>query len=66
MSSFSFLPGLEYADVRPIFKKDDKTDKENFWPISILPNISEIYERLMYDQLYPDFNEIFPNLVFFP
>ena len=65
LSSSSFLPGLKYADVRPIFKKDDKNDKENYRPISILPNISKIYEGLMYDQLYPDFNEIFPNLVFF-
>ena len=29
LSSSSFWPGLKYADVRPPFKKDDKTDEEN-------------------------------------
>ena len=29
---------LKYADVRPAFKKDDETDKENYRPISILPD----------------------------
>ena len=28
-SSSSFPTGLNYVDVRPAFKKDDKTDKEN-------------------------------------
>ena len=52
---------LKYADVRPAFKKDDKTDKENYRPISILPNLSKVYERLMYDQMYPFFNTMFSN-----
>ena len=29
LSSFSCPLSLKYADVRPVFKKDDKTDKEN-------------------------------------
>ena len=33
LSSCSFRTALKYADVRPVFKKDDKTDI----PISILP-----------------------------
>ena len=28
-SSSSFPPGLKYADLRPVFKKDGKTNKEN-------------------------------------
>ena len=61
MSSSSFPTGLKYADARPVFEKDEKTDQENHRPISILPNISKVYERLMYDQLCPYFNEIFLN-----
>jgi len=49
---------LKYADVRPAFKKDDKTDKENYRSISILPNLSKVYERLMYD---PFFNTMFSS-----
>ena len=53
---------MKHADVRPAFKKDDKTDKENCRPISILPNLSKVYERLMYDQMCPFFDQIFSKL----
>ena len=32
-------------------KKDDKTDKTNYRPVSTLPSISKIYERLLYSQI---------------
>ena len=31
-------------------------------PTSIFPSISKVYERLMYDQLHPYFDEIFSKL----
>ena len=62
LSSCSFPTALKYADVQPAFKKDDKTDKENYRPIIILPNLSKVYERLMYDQVYPFFDQIFLEL----
>ena len=51
--------GLKYADITSIFKKDDKTDKTNYRPISILPNLSKIYELFMQNQMYPYLNQIF-------
>ena len=39
-------------------KKINKTDKENYRPISILPNLSKVYERLMYNQIYPYFDTL--------
>ena len=50
---------MKYAEVTPIHNKDDKSDKENYRPISILPNLSRVYERLMYNQTYPYFQTIF-------
>ena len=50
---------MKYTDVIPIHKKDDKTEKENYRPISILPNLSQVYERLMYNQIYPYFDMLF-------
>ena len=41
-----------------IHKKDDRTDKENYRPISILPNLSKVYERLMYNQINPCFDTL--------
>ena len=34
-----------------MFKKNSRTDKENYRPVSILPIISKIYERLIHKQL---------------
>ena len=50
---------MKYAEVTPIHKKDNKIDKENYHPRSILPNLSKVYERLMYNQIYPYFQTIF-------
>ena len=51
METSSFPEQLKYADVKPVFKKDSWTDKKNYRPISILPNIPKIYERCINKQL---------------
>ena len=48
LPSCFFSTALKYADIRLVFKKDDKTDKKNYRPITILPNVSKVYERLLY------------------
>ena len=35
-----------------------KLTKKNYGPVSILPTLSKVYERLIYDQLYPYFDKI--------
>ena len=35
----------------PVYKKKSKLSKENYRPISILPNISKVYERCLYDEM---------------
>ena len=37
--------------MKSVFKKDSRTDKKNYRPISILPNVSKIYERCLNKQL---------------
>ena len=59
LSSTTFPTALKYADVKPVFKKDDKTDNANYWPISILPTLSKVYEGLTYNQMYPYFDKLF-------
>ena len=58
----TFPTGMKYAEVTPIHKKDNKTDKENYRPISILPNPSKVYERLKYNQRYLYCHTIFSKL----
>ena len=46
-----FPRALKLADVIPIFKKGERTEKRNYRPVSILSNLSKIYERVMYNKL---------------
>ena len=46
-----FPDSLKEANITPIFKKDDPLDKSNYRPVSILPLISKVYQRLIYNQL---------------
>ena len=58
---------LKHADVIPVHKKKDKSDKTNYRPVSILPNISKIYEKIIYNQLYEYFHDkLFPSQCGFP
>ena len=50
---------LKQAEVIPVFKKEEKLDKSNYGPASILPVISKIHERLIYDPMYKYFDQIF-------
>ena len=45
------------ADVCPIHKKSEKTKCENYRPISLLSNISKIFEQVIYERL-DNFNNI--------
>ena len=44
------------SKVSPIFKISDNTLLSNYRPISLLPTISKIYERIIYNQLSNYFN----------
>ena len=46
-----FPESLKLADVIPTHKKEERTKKENYRPISLLPTISKLYERDMYNQI---------------
>ena len=59
-----FPEELKIADVIPIFKKDSKTEKSNYRPVSILSNVSKIYELCIYDQLSKYFDGILSDFQF--
>ena len=46
-----FPSKLKYADLTPIFKKLECVLKENYRPVSILPVVSKIFERIMQKQM---------------
>ena len=46
-----FPDPLKHATVIPVYKKGDFHDVNNFRPISLLPYISKIFERCIYNRL---------------
>ncbi len=52
LSQGSFPSLLKNAEVCPIHKKNDKNKCENYRPISLLSNISKLFERAMHTRLY--------------
>jgi len=58
-----FPASMKVAKVTPLFKKNDESIFDNYRPISILPSISKIFERLMHDQINEHFtnNNLFYN-----
>ena len=55
----NFPSNLKNADITPTFKKGNRLSKDNYRPISILPTLSKVYEKLLYQQIYDYFNCIF-------
>ena len=46
-----FPDELKLAELTPIFKKGDSTLAKNYRPVSVLPCISKIFERIMQKQI---------------
>ena len=46
-----FTDIMKLADVSSLFKKKDNLRKENYRPVSVLPSLSKVYERVMGQQL---------------
>ena len=57
MTNTSFITGQfptkgKEAHIIPSYKKGDKSECSNYRPITLLPNISKIFEKVTYTRLY--------------
>jgi len=52
LATGTFPDRLKYSEIKPIYKKGDKTQFENYRPISLLPVFSKIFEKVLYKRLY--------------
>ena len=52
LTSNKFPDTSKLSDITPVFKKLDPSDNANYRPVSILPLVSKIFEKIMCDQLY--------------
>ena len=53
LSKGTFPKELKAGDICSLFKKEDASMKKNYRPITVLPSVSKIYERLMQDPMLP-------------
>lgn len=51
IESGSFPQELKLAKVKPLFKKGNKSNKNNYRAISLLPSFSKIFEKIIYHRL---------------
>lgn len=50
-------PEWKTARVLPLFKGGEKDNLTNYRPISLLPSLSKVLERVVYEQLFASFSE---------
>ena len=50
---------LKHTDITPFYKKGKKDIKGNYRPVSVLPNLSNIFEKRMFEQMSQFFENIF-------
>ena len=65
LPSSTFPTVLKNANVIPVFKNHGKTEKINYRPMSILPILSKVFERIIYNQIYPYFAKLFKTPMWF-
>ena len=46
-----FPRNLKLVDITPVYKKNDPLDKTNYRPVSVLPAVSKIFERIMQKEI---------------
>ena len=42
---------LKFAEVAPVYKGGDKDNLDNYRPISVLPTVARVFEKLIYKQM---------------
>ncbi len=63
ISTSIFPCELKKAEISPVFKKDDRMNKEKFRPVSVLPAVSKPFECIMFDQLNVHFQNILSSFL---
>ena len=61
LTSGTFPQNWRIAKVSPIYKDGNIEDRSNYRPISVLPVILRLFERIVFDQMYKYFiaNKLF-------
>ena len=52
LQTSDFPSGEKFAKIKPIYKSCDRSSMENYRPVSVLPILSKVIERVVHQQLY--------------
>ena len=52
-----FFKNIKLADITPVYKKKDPTLVENYRPVSVLPCVSKVFERIIQKQFSSSIDE---------
>ena len=58
-----YSENVKIANVRPIFKKDERTKVKNYRPVSLLNIFSKIYGRSIHENLTPFVNSFLSKFI---
>ena len=50
---------MKLWNEKPIHKRGNRSEKDNYWSVSILPNLSKFFKRCIYNQIAQFFDKIF-------
>ena len=61
-----FPDDLKIGRVAPVYKSGEKDDLNNYRPISVLPTVARVFEKILYGQVYDYFisNKLLGNQQF--
>ena len=57
------LDELKLSEVIPLYKKLDSLKKENYRPVSLLPHVSKVFERIIYKQIMSYLTNLFSDYI---
>ena len=59
LEKFEYISSFKFADTTLVHKNGSRFEKNNYWPVSILPVLSKGFEKCLYKQISSYFNDIF-------
>ena len=63
IEKYHFPTALKKSELSPLYKNKDNLITENYRPLSILPSVSKIFEKVFNQQLYDYFKHILSGLL---
>lgn len=57
----TFPAQMKKANITPLYKKKDKLNKDNYRSVNLLPFLSKVFEKILFNQIYEHTSHLFHN-----